>query len=87
LIGPQAETLVWLYCTVSQRCVYERVRALDAIPPDGLPVKNCHTGQRQQLPAVWAARLLVLLAADIAEQVGGGSADTLTPSPRDCGLC
>lgn len=71
LIGPQAETLVWLYCTVSQRGVYACARALDAMPPEGIPVRNCHTGQRQQLPATWAARLLVLLAADIAEQVLG----------------
>ena len=64
---------MWLYCTVSQRAVYERVRALDVLPPDGLSVRNCHTGQRQSLPVVWAARLLVLLAADVAEQVRVGS--------------
>jgi hypothetical protein len=73
LIGPQAETLVWLYCTVSQRFVYRQVRQLAAcfeeMPAEGLLVRNCHTGQRQRLPREWAARLLVLLAADLAEQV------------------
>eukprot|EP00242_Pyramimonas_sp_CCMP2087_P012186 CAMPEP_0198211792 /NCGR_PEP_ID=MMETSP1445-20131203/25341_1 /TAXON_ID=36898 /ORGANISM="Pyramimonas sp., Strain CCMP2087" /LENGTH=350 /DNA_ID=CAMNT_0043886127 /DNA_START=350 /DNA_END=1402 /DNA_ORIENTATION=- len=72
LVGSRVERDVFLYCTASQQFMFEQVRQFAAkterIPDEGLKVRNFYTGQVFLLAPELAARLLVVLAADLAEQ-------------------
>jgi hypothetical protein len=72
LIGPTPESMVFLYCTCSQRELYRETLRLTSlnqpIPRQGLRVRNCQTGETREISARDAANVLMLLGADIAEQ-------------------
>ncbi len=72
LIGPTSESVVFLYCTCSQRELYREALHLTSLnqpmPQQGLRVRNCQTGETREISARDAANVLMLLGADIAEQ-------------------
>ena len=71
MAGSRVEHLVFLYCTCSQQGLYKEVARLSAASQDlsaGLQVRNFYTGERTVLSSRQAARLLLILAADLMEQ-------------------
>ena len=71
LVGADVEQLVFLYCTCSQQELYRRVNQMCAVRTDlshGFRVRNFYTGEAGLLDARQAAKLLIILAADLMEQ-------------------
>ncbi|EKX41757.1 hypothetical protein GUITHDRAFT_112173 [Guillardia theta CCMP2712] len=70
-LGQEVEEIVFLYCTCSQNGIYRQVKSLmrrgQDIPAEGL-VTNYYTGQQCYLPHKLAAKVLVVLGADLMEQ-------------------
>ncbi|ERN40119.1 hypothetical protein KR51_00034070 [Rubidibacter lacunae KORDI 51-2] len=67
-IGPTAEALVFLFCTLD-RCRLQRdLLAAGCIPSVGLPAKNWATGEWLDLPPAAIAAYLIVELANIAEQ-------------------
>ena len=75
LIGKDAERLVFLFCSHDRVDLYAQAIALckrgQALPEDGLVLRNALTGNTALVPASIVARLLVVHAADLAEQLDG----------------
>ena len=71
LVGADVEQLVFLYCTCSQQELYRSVNQMCADGMElssGLQVRNFYTGEKRVLAPRQAARLLIILAADLMEQ-------------------
>lgn len=73
LVGADVEQLVFLYCTCSQQELYRTVSQMSACQDgtdlsSGFRVRNFYTGEQRVLDTQQAARLLVILAADLMEQ-------------------
>jgi hypothetical protein len=71
LIGPAAEELVMLCCTVDRAHLYSSLASLDALSA-GLTVRNWRTGELMRLDAGRAAELITLEIANLADQVHDG---------------
>jgi len=81
LVGVDAERLVFLFCSHDRVDLYaqavELARAGAVLPEHGLELRNALTGQRAQVPATLIAPLLVVHAADLAEQMEGFDFDMI----------
>ncbi len=75
LIGPDAERLVFLFCSHDRVDLYSQAIGLckrgQVLPDEGLVLRNALTGGSALVPADVVARLLVVHAADLAEQLDG----------------
>lgn len=75
LIGRDAERLVFLFCSHDRVDLYaqavELTKAGATLPEAGLRLRNALTGTTAQVPASLIAPLLVVHAADLAEQMDG----------------
>ena len=77
LIGPTAERLVFLFCSHDRVDLYSQAISLcktgQVLPEEGLLLRNALTGSKAMVPADLIARLLVVHAADLVEQMDGFS--------------
>ncbi|PKL96633.1 MAG: hypothetical protein CVV18_00930 [Gammaproteobacteria bacterium HGW-Gammaproteobacteria-8] len=75
LIGHDTERLVFLFCSHDRVDLYaqavELAKAGETLPEDGLELRNALTGSTACVPAELIAPLLVVHAADLAEQMDG----------------
>jgi len=75
LIGADAERMVFLFCSHDRVDLYAQAVELCkrgmALPGEGLLLRNALTGDSAMVPAAIVARLLVVHAADLAEQLDG----------------
>ena len=75
LIGPDAERLTFIFCSHDRVDLYAQAIALCkrgvGLPDEGLVLRNALTGSSALVPASIVARLLVVHAADLAEQMDG----------------
>ncbi len=82
LIGDDAERLVFLFCSHDRVDLYaqavELAKAGATLPRDGLDLRNALTGSTARVPAQLIAPLLVVHAADLAEQMDGFSFDIIS---------
>lgn len=82
LIGHDAERLVFLFCSHDRVDLYaqtvELAKAGKTLPQDGLELRNAFSGSTASVPAQLIAPLLVVHAADLAEQIDGFSFDIIS---------
>ncbi len=75
LIGVDGERLVFLFCSHDRVDLYAQalalVRAGETLSAQGLRLRNALTGDWAQVPGDLVAQLLVVHAADLAEQMDG----------------
>ena len=75
LIGKDGERLVFLFCSHDRVDLYAQavqlVRAGETLGAQGLRLRNALTGGYAQVPGTLVAQLLVVHAADLAEQMDG----------------
>lgn len=75
LIGKDGERLVFLFCSHDRVDLYaqaiELMRTGDVLTAEGLCLRNALTGDSAQVPGVLVAHLMVVHAADLAEQMDG----------------
>jgi len=75
LIGIDGERLVFLFCSHDRVDLYAQalalVRAGETLSSVGLRLRNALTGESAQVPGDLIAQLLVVHAADLAEQMDG----------------
>ncbi len=75
LIGKDGERLVFLFCSHDRVDLYAQavqiVRSGQALSAEGLRLRNALTGERAQVPGALVAQLMMVHAADLAEQMDG----------------
>lgn len=81
LIGRDAERLVFVFCSHDRVDLYaqavELAKAGATLPADGLVLRNALTGAQALVPSSLIAPLLVVHAADLAEQMDGFNFDII----------
>lgn len=75
LIGKDGERLVFLFCSHDRVDLYAQAlamaRAGEKLSSEGLRLRNALTGERAQVPGELVAQLMMVHAADLAEQMDG----------------
>lgn len=75
LLGRDGERLVFLFCSHDRVDLYAQALALvqagRTVGPEGLLLRNALTGESAQVPGDLVAQLMMVHAADLAEQMDG----------------
>ena len=75
LIGKDGERLVFLFCSHDRVDLYAQavqlVRTGETLSAEGLRLRNALTGEHAQVPGALVAQLMMVHAADLAEQMDG----------------
>lgn len=80
-IGAEAESLVFLFCTIDRLRLARDLGGLDAIPEAGVAIHNHRTGDVAEISSATVSALFALEMANMAEQQAGPAREPAHWSP------